>query len=265
MKANKLLCLAAALVISCCAATGCQNSSSSDKDGSSSSASSSSAAESSSSSESSGSESTADSSANDSSTADSSSKKEKKANAIGYDVKNSKRLYDELREKYDGKGYDLRMKSNTNMGSELRICIKDGKVYSSDKNPYTNTTMIYKGGKTMDMFDHTAKTYTEQSVSDGAKLAKQSDLLFAMTGDFIEAKIDEDNDVINEYYKIKADVAGKEGTICFCFRGHNGSFCQITIQYSGDNMPMLFGITELKACEDKVFDSEDVFNYKKVD
>ena len=263
MKANKLICLAAALIISCCAATGCQNSSSSDKDKSSSSSSSS--ADSKSSSSESGSESSSDSSKADSSEADSSSKQEKKANAIGYDVKNSKRLYDELREKYDGKGYDLTMKSNTNMGSELRLCIKDGKVYSSDKNPYTNTTMIYKGGKTMDVFDHTGKTYTEQSVSDGANLAKKSDLLFAMTGDFIEAKIDEDNDVINEYYKIKSDVAGKGGTICFCFRGHNGSFCQITVEYEGDNMPLIFGITELKSCEDKVFDSKETFNYKKVE
>lgn len=263
MKANKLICLAAALIISCCAATGCQNSSSSDKDKSSSS--SSSAADSKSSSSESGSESSSDSSKADSSEADSSSKQEKKANAIGYDIKNSKRLYDELREKYDGKGYDLTMKSNTNMGSELRLCIKDGKVYSSDKNPYTNTTMIYKGGKTMYMFDHTAKTYTEQNVSDGAMLAKKSDLLFAMTGDFIEAKIDENNDVINEYYKIKSDFAGKGGTICFCFRGHNGSFCQITVEYEGDNMPLIFGITELKSCEDKVFDSKETFNYKKVD
>lgn len=264
MKANKLICAAAALIISCCAATGCQNSSSSDKDSSSSSSASSSAADSSS--DTSSSESTADSSAGDgSSGADSSSKKEKKANAIGYDVKNSKRLYDELRKKYEGKGYDLRLKSNTNMGSELRICIKDGKVYSSDKNAYTDTTMIYTGGKTLDVFDHTSKTYIEQPVSDSAKLVKQNDLLFAMTGDFIEAKIDEDNDVINEYYKIKSDAAGKGGTICFCFRGHNGMFCQITVQYEGDNMPMLFGITELKECDDKVFASKEEFNYKKAE
>ncbi len=232
-------------MISCCAITGCADSSS-NKDTSSAS---SSASDSSS------------SSAADSSSSDSS--EQKKANAIGYDVKNSKRLYDSLKEAYAEKGYDLSMKSTANMGSELRLCVKGEKVYSTNKNSSSNKTMIFKGGNTAEIFDHTSKLYTDQKVDDAKKFVAKSDLLFGMTGDFIKATIDEQNDVINEYYKVKSDVAGSEGTICYCFRGFNGSFAQITLEYTGADFPIIFGVTEIKVCDEKVFDSKEVFNYKK--
>lgn len=255
MKANKLICLAAALIISCCAATGCQNSSSSDKDNSSSSSSSSSA-DSSSSSDTSNSESTADSSS------DSSSEEERKPNAIGYDVKTSKRLYEGLKEKYASTGYDMSMKSTVDVSSQIRLCIKDGKVLSEKKTQDFDQTMIFKDGKTQQIFDHKEKTFTEQPVSDGKSLITKSDLLFGITGDFIEAKIDETNDVINEYYKINSDAVGRTGTIGFCFRGHNGKLAQITIEYDGSNVPVLFGVDTLRECEDKAFDL-DTTDYKK--
>ena len=266
MKANKLLCLAAALIISCCAATGCQNSSSSDKDKSSSSSSSSSSDSSSnSSSDSSSSESTADSSNGDSSESGSSSSEERKTNAIGYDVKTSKRLYETLKEKYGTNGYDISMKSTVDTNSQHRLCIKGNKVLSTKKTNSANQTMIYNGGKTQEIFDHTEKTYIEQPVSNGASLVKKSDLLFGITGEFVEAKIDESNDVINEYYKINADITGRSGIIGYCFRGRNGVLAQITLEYDGSNVPVMFGIDSIKDCDDKVFNSKETYNYKKVD
>lgn len=255
MKVKRLLIIAAALVITCCSAVGCADSSSGSSSKADSSSASSSAADSSS--DSSSLDSSSDSSASDSST------QENKPNAIGYDVNSSKRLYDELKEKYTKDGYDMSMKSTANMSSELRLCIKDGKVYSTNKSAYSNKTMVYNSGNTSDIFDHTTQTYTEQAVEDPKALAVKSDLLFGMSGDFIEANIDEENDVINEYYKIKSEVAGSEGVICFTFRGFNGSLAQITIEYANQNFPILFGIDSLKTCDETVFNARERFNYKK--
>lgn len=244
MRSDKLLCIAAAIVLSCCAAVGCADSSSKKADSSASS-------------------SVSDSSSKTQSSSASDSSEKPKPNAIGYDAKTSKRLYDEMKEIYAKDGYELVMKSNANINSEMRLCIKDSKVYSYSKSPYSDQTMIFNGGSNCSVYDHTSKTYTEKKVDDAKTFVTKNDLVFGMTGDFIEAKVDEKNNVINEYYKIKSDVSGSEGTICFCFSGENGRFVQITLQYQGSEMPILFGITEMKKCDEKVFDSKDNFNYKK--
>lgn len=186
-----------------------------------------------------------------------------KPNAIGYDVNNSKRLYDGLKEDYAQSGYDLTMKSTASGGSELRLCVKNGKIYSSNKNSISNQLRIYTGGSTATIYDHNLKTYVEQAVSDPKKLVASSDLLFGMTGDFMQAQIDEQNNVINEYYRINSDVSGSTGVICFCFRGDSGKFIQITIQYDDQNFPIMFGITDLKTCDDSIFDSAKQYNYSK--
>ena len=259
MKSSKLLSIAAALVLCCCTAVGCADSSSDSKSKNESSSSQSSKA---------------DSSEKDSSAADSSNNQDAsqpdssqavKPNEIGYNVETSKRLYDGIKEKYGKNGYKLAMKSTSNMSSELFLNVKDGKISSTDKNPYSNKTMVYTGGDTSYIYDHTAKTYTEQKVTDGKKMVQNNDLLFGFTGDFIKATIDEKNNVINEYYKIKADVTGNEGIICFCFSGSNGKFTQITIQYDGQEFPILFGIDQIGDCdESSISGAADSFkDYKK--
>ena len=257
MKAKNLICLTAAIVFACCATVGCADSSSGSSSKSDSSSSQSSGADSSSSSKPSADSSNASSTDNNSSEA-------VKANAIGYDAKGSKRLYDDLKSSYGEKGYKLTMKSTANMSTEHYLGIKNGKVSSCDKSSYSNKTMVYVGGDKMSVYDHTTKSFTEQKVDDGKALAAKCDILFGMTGDFIRAEVDENNDVINEYYKVKSDIAGKEGTICFTFRGNNASFAQITLLYDGDTVPMLFGITEIKECDDEVFNTEKLYEgYRK--
>lgn len=238
MKANKFLCLAAALVIAAGAFAGCADSSS-------------------------GSSSKADSSSSQSSS--NSSSEANKPNSIGYDINSGKRLYDELKEKYGKNGYNLIMKSTTNISSEIYLNVKDGKISNTDKNPYSNTTMVFIGGDKATIYDHTSKTYKEQKVDNAKTFVEQSDLLFGLAGDFVKAAVDEKNDVINEYYNIK-DASGKSvGTICFCFRGHDGSFAQITVQYEGSEFPILFGITEIKECDEKAFNAKETYKeYKKV-
>ncbi|MBP1537545.1 MAG: hypothetical protein ILA17_06725 [Ruminococcus sp.] len=259
MKSSKLLSIAAALVLCCCTAVGCADSSS----------------DSTSKNESSSSQSSkADSSEKDSSAADSSNNQDAskpdssqavKPNEIGYNVETSKRLYDGLKEKYGKNGYKLAMKSTANMSSEIYLNVKDGKVSNTNKNPYSNKTMVYTGGEISYVFDHTSKTYTEEKVTDGKKKSLNSDLLFGFTGDFIKATIDEKNNVINEYYKIKADVTGNEGIICFCFSGSNGNFVQITVQYDGQEFPILFGVEQITDCdESSISNALEIYkDYKK--
>ncbi len=259
MKSSKLLSIAAAMVICCCAAVGCADSSS----GSSSKTENSSSSQSSKQDSSKSDTSSSGSSEKDSSASDSS--QAAKTNAIGYDVNSSKRLYDGLKDKYGKSGYRLVMKSTANMSSEIFLNIKDGKVSNTSKDPYSNRTMVYTGGDTSLIFDHTSKTYTEEKVTDSKRKSQNSDLLFGFTGDFIKAVVDDKNDVINEYYKIKSDVTGSEGTICFCFRGNDGSFAQITVQYDGQEFPILFGVTEITDCdENAINNAQEIYKeYKK--
>lgn len=248
-------------MLCCCTAVGCADSSS----------------DSTSKNESSSSQSSkADSSKKDSSASDSSEKQDPssseadssqavKPNAIGYNVETSKRLYDGIKEKYGKSGYKLAMKSTANMSSEIYLNVKDGKVSNTNKNPYSNKTMVYTGGEISYVFDHTSKTYTEEKVTDGKKKSLNSDLLFGFTGDFIKATIDEKNNVINEYYKIKADVTGNEGIICFCFSGSNGKLVQITVQYDGQEFPILFGVEQITDCdESSISNALEIYkDYKK--
>ena len=245
MKTVKILCLAAALVISVSHFTGCADSSSDTK---SKTDSSSSQSESSS------------QQANDSSEGS----EAKKPNAIGYDVKTSKRLYDNLKEKYGSKGYSMSMKSAANVNSEIFLTVKGDKVSNTNKTQESNRTMVFTGGDKATIYDHSKKSITEQKVDNAKAFVTKSDLLFGLAGDFLQASVDEQNDVINAYYKIRSDVTGSEGTICFCFKGANGNFLQITIQYDGQNYPILFGINSLKECDEKDFDVKELYKeYKK--
>lgn len=245
MKTVKILCLAAALVISVSHFTGCADSSSDTK---SKTDSSSSQSESSS------------QQANDSSEGS----EAKKPNAIGYDVKTSKRLYDNLKEKYGSNGYSMTMKSATSSGSEIFLSIKGEKVSNTTNKQGSNTTMVFTGGDKATIYNHTTKTYAEQKVDNAKAFVTSNDLLFGLAGDFLQASVDEKNDVITEYYKIKSDDKSSEGTICFCFSGANSNFLQIVIQYGDQGYPLAFGITELKECDEKDFDVKELYKeYKK--
>ena len=258
MKSNKLLCLAAALVLSLGSFAGCADSSSSKTENSSSKAESSSSSTESSSSQSDNSS----KQENSSSAADSS--EAKKSNAIGYDVKTSKRLYDSLKEKYSSCGYNLTAKSAVSSYSEIFLSVKGEKISSTNKNQLSNKTMVFTGGNTAAIYDHTAKTYTEQKVDDSKTFVPNNDLLFGLTGDFIKAEVDQTNDVIVEYYKIKSEVTGAGGTISFYFKGDTGRFAQRLIEYENRDYPTLLGITELKECDESVFDTKVKYkDYKK--
>ena len=244
MKKIRLLCLTAAIVLSFSSFAGCADGSSSKTDSSSSQSSSSSKQETS-------------SSASDSSEA-------KKPNAIGYDEKTSKRLYDNLKEKFTSSGYHAALKSSVSSNSEIFLNVKGEKVSSTNKNQSSNKTMIFTGGDTAKVYNHISKTYSEEKVSDSKKFVQQNDLIFGLAGDFIKAVVDEQNDIIIEYYKIRSDAAGAEGTISFFFKGDNGNFAQIMIEYNNQDYPILFGISEFKQCDDKEFElKENYKNYKK--
>lgn len=271
MNLKKAVSLIVSLALVCCMA-GCANDSSSDKassDKSSSVSQNSSGSESSSTSEGSDDSSASDNS-QDSSVADiskpdpgsDSSAANPKANAIGYDVKQSKRLYDDLKKTY-GNGYKASMKSTASSGSELVIGVKGDKIYSSNKNQADYKSMFFTGGGKATVINNTAKSYTEQAVTDAKKFIAQNDLLFGQTGDFVSAQIDEKNDVIGEYYKLNTAVTGAAGQICYCFLGSTGELAQLFITYEGSEMPIYFRITELTSCDDELFKLPDLKTFKK--
>ena len=232
----------------CCMA-GCSGSSSSDKDKSSSSTNSSSASES--------------SSKSDSSSDSESSKASSKINAIGYDVKSSERLTDKLKKTF-ADGYKASMKASTGSGAELTIAVKGGKIYSSNKGTSEHRTMIFSGGSSATVINNTAKSYTEQAVSDAKLFISQNDLLFGQAGDFIKAQIDEQHDLIGEFYKLDKNVTGKNGQMCFQYLGSTGELAQMTITYEGsEDFPIYFRINELTGCDDKQFEIPDLSKFQK--
>lgn len=246
-----------------CMAGCADSSSSSDKSSSgasSGSSQSSSVSDSSGSSDSSASDSS-DSSSDSSSASDSSSTAKKNFNAIGYDVKSSKRLFDNLKQT-SSSGYYLSMKSTADAGTETILNIKDGKVYSTNKSNSAHRSMLFTGGKNATILDRNKNTYSEMSVADANKFVAQNDFLFGMTGDFVQAKIDEQSDLIGEYYKIKTDVTGQSGQICYCFSGNTGRLEQIFVTYDNTEMPVYFKIIDLKNCDEELF-KLDLSPYKK--
>ncbi|MBR7009011.1 MAG: hypothetical protein IKH90_10345 [Ruminococcus sp.] len=248
----------ASFALACAMLSGCDSSSSSSSSESSSSASSSSDA----SSQDSGESSSASSEGN-SSAAESSSKEEKKINAIGYDVKNSSRLFDNIKKTYSG-NYKVTASFANQAGATIIVNLKDNKVYCSQKSSGASTAILYTGGNKATSYDLVGSRYQEQTVTDTAKFIKQKDLLFGMTGDFVKAQIDSKTDIIIEMYKINKDVAGADGQIGYCFKGEDGSFCEMFIMYDGQEMPSYFGVSELVKASDELFKEIDTKSFTKV-
>lgn len=248
---KKIISIAAALTLVCSMLSGCENNSSSDTSSDSSAQS----------------QSQSDSSSQESSKSDSdsNSQKQNETNAIGYDVKGSKRLYDNLKETYNNKdGYKVTMVHANTGGSTIVLNKKDNKIFSSTANNNSKTAILYTGDKKATMFDFTNMKYQEQAVTDEKSFIAQKDLLFGMTGDFVQAQIDQKSDVIVETYKVNKDVAGQNGQIGFCFKGSDGSFCEVYLLYEGAQMAEYFGVREIGKASDDLFKMPETKDYKKV-
>ncbi|WP_028504656.1 hypothetical protein [Ruminococcus sp. FC2018] len=255
---KKIVSIAAALALACSMFCGCENKDSSDSSGDSSGSSVQSQSQA---------ESKSDASSQGSSQAgaDSSSQEQNKTNAIGYDVKGSKRLYDSLKETYNNKdGYKVTMVHANTGGSTIVLNKKDNKIFSSTANNNSKTAILYTGDKKATMFDFTNMKYQEQAVTDEKSFVAQKDLLFGMTGDFVQAQIDQKSDVIVETYKVNKNVAGQDGQIGFCFKGSDGSFCEVYLLYEGAQMAEYFGVREIGKASDELFKMPEIKDYKKV-
>lgn len=196
-----------------------------------------------------------------SSASDSSSAAKKNTNAIGYDVKTSDRLFDKLKQT-SSSGYYLSMKSTADAGTETILNVKGNSVYCTNKSNSAHRSMLFTGGKSATILNRNTKTYSEMAVDDAGKFVAQNDFLFGITGDFVQAQIDEQSDLIGEYYKIKSDVTGQSGQICYCFSGNNGRLEQIFVTYDNTEMPVYFKIIDLKKCDESLF-KLDLSEYKK--
>lgn len=174
--------------------------------------------------------------------------------AANYDPDGDERLYDIMRETYEGDYFIELLAGDVNMS----FAIKDGTMAARTVNQGMASRAYYTEDKSFYDISDATTTYTlyENYEYD----IRNSDSLFGATSNFRTAETDE-NGNFAETYAIDKDMVGTGGTIRYTFNSETGALMSYEITIAGSSM--IYEVNKLRTTEPSDLELPDLTDYNR--